>query len=210
MHSLLQYWLLKFCKRFPIINFLFSCRQAWIISCRCRIRWERSNVWNKKDFIVIDRDLSSDQLLLNFWRLSDTGPWSGSVKVILATNVMKIFCDLYYIYIIKENILYFNACIWIRHSLLMLWYRFSHFLENLRKFSWHFCFHGRQSSFLAGMVVDSCSILPHILNRFLFIWTPFWFISVFESTAYLKFAKLQYVSPGFRCRVITGSLMRLY
>ena len=35
-------------------------------------------------------------------------------------------------------------------------------------------------------------------------------LSVFESTAYLKFAKLQYVSSGFRCRVITGSLMRLY
>ena len=34
--------------------------------------------------------------------------------------------------------------------------------------------------------------------------------SVFESTGYLKFAKLQYVSSGFRCRVITGSLMRLY
>ena len=32
----------------------------------------------------------------------------------------------------------------------------------------------------------------------------------FESTAYLKFAKLQYVSSGFRCRVIAGSLMRLY
>ena len=31
----------------------------------------------------------------------------------------------------------------------------------------------------------------NILDRFLFIWTPFWFISVFESTAYLKFAKLQ-------------------
>ena len=45
---------------------------------------------------------------------------------------------------------------------------------------------------------------------FLIIWTPFWLISVFESTAYLKFAKLQYVSSGFRCRVITGSLMRLY
>ena len=29
------------------------------------------------------------------------------------------------------------------------------------------------------------------------IWTPFWFISVFELTAYLKFVKLQYVSPGF-------------
>ena len=27
------------------------------------------------------------------------------------------------------------------------------------------------------------------MNRFLFIWTPFWFLSVFESTAYLKFAK---------------------
>ena len=34
--------------------------------------------------------------------------------------------------------------------------------------------------------------------------------TVFESTAYLKFAKLQYVSSGFRCRVIAGSLMRLY
>ena len=32
----------------------------------------------------------------------------------------------------------------------------------------------------------------------------------FESTAYLKFANFQYVSSGFRCRVITGSLMRLY
>ena len=32
--------------------------------------------------------------------------------------------------------------------------------------------------------------------------------SVFGSTAYLKFAKLQYVSSGFRCREITGSLMR--
>ena len=28
--------------------------------------------------------------------------------------------------------------------------------------------------------------------------------------SYLKFAKLQFVSSGFRCRVITGSLMRLY
>ena len=35
------------------------------------------------------------------------------------------------------------------------------------------------------------------------------FISVFESTAYLKFAKLQYVSSGRRYRFITGSLMRL-
>ena len=26
----------------------------------------------------------------------------------------------------------------------------------------------------------------------------------------LKFVKLQYVSSGFRCRVITGSLIRLY
>ena len=39
---------------------------------------------------------------------------------------------------------------------------------------------------------------------------PFWFISVFVSIACLKFAKWQYVSSGFRCRVITGSLMRLY
>ena len=53
-------------------------------------------------------------------------------------------------------------------------------------------------------------VKTHILDRFLFIWTPFWFISVFVSTAYLKFAKLQYVSSGFRCRVLTGSLMRLY
>ena len=33
---------------------------------------------------------------------------------------------------------------------------------------------------------------------------------VFESTAYLKFTNLQYVSSGFRCLVIAGSLMRLY
>ena len=50
----------------------------------------------------------------------------------------------------------------------------------------------------------------HILDRFLIIWTPFRFISVFESTAYFKFAKLLCVSSGFRCQVITGSLMRLY
>ena len=31
----------------------------------------------------------------------------------------------------------------------------------------------------------------------LFIWTPFWFISVLESTAYLKFTKSQYVSLAF-------------
>ena len=36
------------------------------------------------------------------------------------------------------------------------------------------------------------------------------FISAFEMTAYLKFAKLQHVSSGFCCRLITGSLMRLY
>ena len=36
------------------------------------------------------------------------------------------------------------------------------------------------------------------------------FISVFELSAYLKFAKLQHVSSSFRCRLITGSLMRLY
>ena len=29
-------------------------------------------------------------------------------------------------------------------------------------------------------------------------------------TDYLNFAKLQYVASGFRCQVITGSLMRLY
>ena len=49
-----------------------------------------------------------------------------------------------------------------------------------------------------------------LIDRFLIIWTLFWFTSVFESTAYLKFAKLQYVSSGFCCRVITGSLMGLY
>ena len=34
--------------------------------------------------------------------------------------------------------------------------------------------------------------------------------SVFESTTYLKFAHFQYVSSGFCCRVIAGSLLRLY
>ena len=72
------------------------------------------------------------------------------------------------------------------------------------------------------VVFFDCSYIPELsgdsmracyelfLNRCLFIWTPFWFTSVFQSTAYLKFAKLQYGYPGFRCRVITGSLMRLY
>ena len=35
------------------------------------------------------------------------------------------------------------------------------------------------------------------------------YIVRFEKPAYLKFAKLQYVSPGFRCRVIAGSLVGL-
>ena len=39
---------------------------------------------------------------------------------------------------------------------------------------------------------------------------PFWFISVFESAANLKFAKLRCVPSCFRFRVITGSLMRVY
>ena len=51
---------------------------------------------------------------------------------------------------------------------------------------------------------------PHILDNVLFIWTLFWFISVFKSTAFSKFAKLQHVSSDFRCRVITRLLIRLY
>ena len=43
-----------------------------------------------------------------------------------------------------------------------------------------------------------------------YLFGPHFDLYVFELTAYLKFAKLQYVSSGFRCRVITGSLMRLY
>ena len=39
-------------------------------------------------------------------------------------------------------------------------------------------------------------------RQILIIWTPFWFISVFESTAFLKFVKLQYVSSAF----VAGSL----
>ena len=35
------------------------------------------------------------------------------------------------------------------------------------------------------------------------------YISVFLSTAYLKFTKLQYFFSCFRCKVITGSLMRI-
>ena len=35
-------------------------------------------------------------------------------------------------------------------------------------------------------------------------------INTVPGQAYLKFAKLQYVSSGFRCQLITGSLMRLY
>ena len=49
------------------------------------------------------------------------------------------------------------------------------------------------------------------LDRFLFIYLdPIWIYISLESTTYLKFEKLQYVSSGFRCQVIAGSLMRLY
>ena len=41
---------------------------------------------------------------------------------------------------------------------------------------------------LQSLLTDFCGIMTHILDRFLFIWTPFWFILVFESTACLKFA----------------------
>ena len=54
------------------------------------------------------------------------------------------------------------------------------------------------------------SVINDWFRLFFSIWTPFWFIIVFESTAYLKFTQLQYVSSGFHCRVIAGSLMRLF
>ena len=45
----------------------------------------------------------------------------------------------------------------------------------------------------------------HILDSVLSIWNPFWYISVFESTAYLKFTNLQHVflwlSLQSHCRV---------
>ena len=73
-----------------------------------------------------------------------------------------------------------------------------------------FYFGPLRSAIIFWEIRNKWLVKTHIIDRYLFIWTPFWFISVFESTAYLKFAKLQYVSSGFRCRVITGSLMRLY
>ena len=48
------------------------------------------------------------------------------------------------------------------------------------------------------------------LGYLLFVWTPFWYVSVFGSAACLRFAELWCVSSGFRCRVVVGSLMRLY
>ena len=65
-----------------------------------------------------------------------------------------------------------------------------------------------QREYSENLEIHDC--FTHILDRSLTIWIPFWFISVFKSTAFLKFAKLQYGSSGFRCRVIAGSLMRLY
>ena len=73
-----------------------------------------------------------------------------------------------------------------------------------------FYFGPLRSSIIFWEIRNRWLVYTHILDRFLFIWTPFWFMSVFESTAYLKSAKLQYVSSGFRCRVIAESLMRLY
>ena len=80
-----------------------------------------------------------------------------------------------------------------------------------------FYFSPLRSAIIFWEIRNKWLISTHILDSFfffffffLFIWTPFWFISVFKSAAYLKFAKLQYVPSGFRCRVIAGSLMRLY
>ena len=73
-----------------------------------------------------------------------------------------------------------------------------------------FYFGPLRSAIIFWEIRNKWLVKTHILDRFLFIWIPFWFMSVFESTACLKFAKLQYVSSGFRCRVIAGSLMRLY
>ena len=51
-------------------------------------------------------------------------------------------------------------------------------------------------------LADRNKWLLEILDRFLIIWTPFWFISVFESTAYSKFVKLQIFPLAF----VAGSL----
>ena len=53
-----------------------------------------------------------------------------------------------------------------------------------------FYFGPLRSAIIFWEIRNKWLVKTHILDRFLFIWTPFWFISIFESTAYLKFAKL--------------------
>ena len=55
---------------------------------------------------------------------------------------------------------------------------------------------------------DVGCLLVHILDRFLFIWTPFWFWSLNRLPIWNS--QNCSFSSGFHCRVITGSLMRLY
>ena len=55
-----------------------------------------------------------------------------------------------------------------------------------------FYFGPLRSAIIFWEIGNKWLVKTHILDRFLFIWTLFWFISVFESTAYLKFSKLQF------------------
>ena len=62
------------------------------------------------------------------------------------------------------------------------------------------------SKFRSSMVI----LLPYDIQLELFDTLVAPILLYRSEVTGLKFVKLQYVSSGFRCRVITGSLIRLY
>ena len=72
-----------------------------------------------------------------------------------------------------------------------------------------FYFGPLRSAIIFWEIRNKWLVKTHILDRFLFIWTHF---DLYQSLIRLPIWNSQNcsVSSGFHCRVITGSLMRLY
>ena len=67
-----------------------------------------------------------------------------------------------------------------------------------------FYFGPLRSAIIFWEIRNKWLVQTHILDRCLFIWTPFWFISVFESTAYLKFANCSMFPLAFVAEWLQG------